>query len=98
VEGGVFRAGGGSLAAPGVADGPATAFLRPDQLVPTHDAAHKVELKRIIPRDPLLWLDCVDETGRVLEAAVVRAGAPELLPGASINLALTGGHLFQRLD
>jgi sulfate transport system ATP-binding protein len=96
VEGGVFRIGSATLAAPDVADGPATAFLRPDQLVPTREAGLNAVLKRITPRGPLLWLDCEGETGQVLEAAIVRDGADELTPGAPIRLALTGGHVFPK--
>jgi sulfate transport system ATP-binding protein len=98
VEGGVFRAGAASLAAPGAADGPALAYVRPDQLAPTRDGGVSVLLKRITPRGPLLWLDCEDETGRTLEAALVRTGAPDLTSGARIQLALLGGHVFPQPD
>ncbi|MHB8283271.1 MAG: sulfate/molybdate ABC transporter ATP-binding protein [Caulobacteraceae bacterium] len=98
VEGEVFLIGAAALPASGVADGPATAFVRADQLAPTREAGLPVVLKRVTPRGPLLWLDCEDERGQVLEAAVIRAGAGDLTPGARINLALLGGHVFPRVE
>jgi sulfate transport system ATP-binding protein len=96
VEGGVFRTGAAILAASGLPDGPAVAYVRPDQLAPTGDGRVSVVLKRVTPRGPLLWLDCENEGGQVLEACVVRNGAPALEAGATIRLALTGGHVFAR--
>jgi sulfate transport system ATP-binding protein len=98
VEDGVFRVGPAVLSAPGVPNGPAVAFLRPDQLAPTAEAGLPVVLKRVTPRGPLLWLDCVEETGQLMEVAIVRHGAAEPAPGAHIRLELLGGHIFPRFD
>ncbi len=98
VEDGVFRVGPAVLSAPGVPNGPAVAFLRPDQLAPTAEAGLPVVLKRVTPRGPLLWLDCVEETGQLMEVAIVRHGAAEPALGAHIRLKLLGGHIFPRFD
>ena len=96
VRDGRFRALGSELPAPAVADGPATAFVRPDQLSPGAEGL-EATLTRVTPRGPLLWLDCLSATGQPLEAAVTREDAervPE--PGAPLRLALAGGHVFPR--
>ncbi len=97
VRQGRFHVAGADLAAPGVADGAALAFVRPDQFRPVADgeAGLEARLERGIPRGPALWLDCVAPDGQVLEAAVSRADAAKLpAAGSSIRLALTGGHVF----
>jgi sulfate transport system ATP-binding protein len=94
VNGGVFSAGAARLAAPDTPDGSAVAFVRPDQLAPTLETGLAVVVKRITPRGPLLWLDCVDETGQSLEAAIVRHGSAEPIPGEHIRLKLLGAHIF----
>ena len=93
---GVFRANGAELPAQGVADGPATAFVRPDQLSPGA-GGFAASLQRVTPRGPMLWLDCVSDDGHALEAALPRSQAdrlPEL--GAPIRLGLMGGHVFAK--
>ena len=99
VREGRFHVAGAELAAPHLPDGPAVAFVRPDQLRPVNpsEAALDARLDRIIPRGPALWLDCVRPDGQVLEAAVSRADAAQSPPaGSSIRLGLTGGHVFAK--
>ncbi len=97
VRGGRFRVSGAELAAPDVADGPAVAFVRPDQLRPVApgDSGLEVRLERVIPRGPALWLDCVRPDSQMLEAAISRTEAAQSPPaGSTIRLGLTGGHIF----
>jgi sulfate transport system ATP-binding protein len=97
VRHGRFHALGAALPAPGVADGPALAFVRPDQLAPATDGRLAATLERVTPRGPMLWLDCLTATGQPLEAAVPRSEAGSLPEAqAPISLALTGGHVFAR--
>jgi sulfate transport system ATP-binding protein len=93
---GVFSYLGATLPAPGLSDGPATAFVRPDQLAPAlpGERGFPVRLQRITPRGPLLWLDAVTPRGQAIEVALVRAGAPGLEPGSDLRLAIRAGHLF----
>ena len=96
VRDGRFRALGAELPAPGVADGPALAFVRPDQLSPGPDGL-AATLTRVTPRGPLLWLDCLSAAGQPLEAALTRGQAGSAAdPRAPLRLALTGGHVFPR--
>jgi sulfate transport system ATP-binding protein len=96
VRGGVFSYRGATLPAPGLVDGPATAFVRPDQLAlaPPDEASFKVRLQRATPRGPLLWLDAATLDGQPIEVALVRIGAAELKPGMDLSLALRAAHLF----
>ena len=95
VRAGRFHAFGGELPAAGVADGAAVAFVRPDQLSPTDGGGLAATLERVIPRGPLLWLDCATAAGQPLEAALARSEAGRLpAPGAPVSLKLTGGHVF----
>jgi sulfate transport system ATP-binding protein len=96
VRDGVFRYLGATLSAPDLADGPATAFVRPDQLAlaKSDGTGFPVRLQRLTPRGPLLWLDVVTPQGQPIEVAIVRAGAPILETGAEVRLAICDAHLF----
>ncbi len=94
---GRFRVAGADLPAPDAPDGAAVAFVRPDQLslLAQGEAGLDAQLERIIPRGPVLWLDCVRPDGQVLEAAISRVEAAQLpATGSPVRLALTGGHVF----
>jgi sulfate transport system ATP-binding protein len=94
---GVFFWRGAELAAPGAADGPAVAFVRADQLVPSgHGPVLRASVRRITPRGALAGLQCVGEGGEVLEVAVARSAASGLEPGQGLALAITGGQVFPR--
>jgi sulfate transport system ATP-binding protein len=99
VRGGLFSYLSATLPAPGLADGAATAFVRPDQLAPAaaDETGFPVRLQRATPRGSLLWLDGVTPDGQPIEAAIVRQGAPTLDPGADLRLAIRDGHLFPAL-
>jgi sulfate transport system ATP-binding protein len=94
---GVFSTLGAALPAAGLADGAAIAFVRPDQLAlasPPHSGI-EVTVKRVVSRGPLIWLDCADPNGQVLEAAVSREDAAQLQAGAAVRLTLRGGQIFR---
>ena len=96
---GVFRAPGVELPAAHTPDGPALAFVRPDQLAPTSsdERALTGRLERITPRGPVLWLDCRMADGVTLEAAIPRSNDPGLAADAPIRLAARGGQVFSNL-
>jgi len=96
VRGGVFSYLGATLPAPGLPDGPATAFARPDQLAPAvaEETGFPVRLQRATPRGPLLWLDVVTAEGQPIEVAVVRVGAAVMEPGMDVRLAIHECRLF----
>jgi sulfate transport system ATP-binding protein len=96
VRGGVFSYLGATLPAPGLADGPATAFVRPDRLAPAKEGetGFPVRLQRVTPRGPLIWLDGVTPDGQPIEVAVVRIDAAPLEPGRDLRLTIREGHLF----
>ncbi len=93
VSSGRFTAAGIELAADAVADGPAVAFVRPDQLTPASTGL-EVSLTRITPRGPVLWLECVDRDGRLIEVAIPRTSDAPPAAGAPIRLAATAGQVF----
>jgi sulfate transport system ATP-binding protein len=96
VRSGVFSYQGATLGAPGLADGPATAFVRADQLAfaTADEAGFQVRLERATLRGPLLWLDAVTPPGQPIEAALVRAGAGPLEAGSNLRLAIREARLF----
>jgi sulfate transport system ATP-binding protein len=96
VRQGVFSFCGATLPAPGLADGPATAFVRPDQLAPAKpdETGFSVRVQRATPRGPMLWLDAATPQAQPIEVAVVRAGAAGFEPGMDLRLALRDAHLF----
>ena len=95
VRDGRFRAQGCELPAPGVAQGAAVAFVRPDQFSLTLSGGLAATLERITPRGPLLWLDCLGATGQPLEVAVPRGQADSLpAPDSQLSLTPSGGHVF----
>ena len=96
VRDGRFRLGEASLPAFGAASGPATLFIRPDQLTPATSAHADVELRlhRATSRGPLIWLEGQTADGQPLEAAVLGAGVSAFQPGSAIRLEIQGGHVF----
>ncbi len=100
VRGGVFSVLGAALPADGVADGPAIAFVRPDQLAVAAAGQPGVSatLERITARGPVLWLECETADGQLLEAALPRADAGVFEPEQPIRLAPRGGQVFRAED
>ena len=96
VRRGLFTAHGATLPTHGLADGRATAFVRPHDLAPVAMSSPGVEarLQRVTPRGALLWLECEAADGLMLEVAVARGGDQPPVSGQPIRLALTGGHVF----
>ena len=88
---------GGRLPAPGLADGPATAFIRPEHLCLTDvDApAVTVRLVRALPRAGAVFMECVGPDGSTLEVlAPLSACAASLKGGEVVRLAFLKGHVF----
>jgi len=96
VHGGVFTYLGAPLTTPNLADGPAMAFVRPDQLALalSDETGFPIRLERATPRGPLLWLDGLTAAGQPIEVAIVRVGAPLLDPGTDLRLAIRDAHVF----
>jgi sulfate transport system ATP-binding protein len=92
VAGGVFAGHGLRLAAPGVAPGPAVAFVRSDQLAPGEDGL-RATLLRVTTRGPVVVLECATAQGQRLEAAVPRTSST-WTTGAAIRLQASGGRVF----
>ncbi len=96
VAGECFSARGLTLPAPGVTDGPAQAFIRPDQFALAAQG-HGLEVKvvRAPPSAGLLRLELEDGQGRPLEAAIPRLeGAAAPARGQLVRLKATGGRVF----
>jgi sulfate transport system ATP-binding protein len=98
IAGGVFRYDQATCPAPGLPDGPATAFIRPDQLraATGEDAGFAVRLRRVTPRGPFLWLEAVAPGGEVVEIAAARDLAPAPEVGALLRVALGEIRIFPR--
>ncbi len=91
----VFRAEGMTLPAPGLADGPAEAFVRADQWALSSGKGLEVKVLRVPPSAGLLRVEVEDPHGRPLEAALLRAeGVAKPAVGDKIRLRATGGRVF----
>jgi len=98
--GGVFALGAAKLAAQGVADGVATAFIRPEQftLADAGEDGLAIRLGRATQRGPLLWLEGATPDGQPVEAAVLAEGAGPLRVGATIQLSVRSARVFGAAD
>ena len=97
VRAGVFKCRGVSLSAPGVKDGPAVAFVRPDQICLADGEPNlPAVLLRMTAIGPFLTLECRATDGRgPLEVAVPRSEAERVgEPGGSIRLKVLAGRVF----
>ncbi len=90
---GRFTAGSITLAAKGVADGPASAFVRPHDLHPAKDGL-AVKVSRIVLQGPLAKLDGHTADGRHVEAAFARDGVEGFNPGMTVKLAVQKAHIY----
>jgi sulfate/thiosulfate transport system ATP-binding protein len=95
---GVFTSHGLTLAAPGVAAGPAVAFVRSDQVAPQvapGEDGLAATLLRVTSRGPVVLLECVTAQGQRLEAALPRtAASASWATGVAIRLQASGGRVF----
>ncbi|MDB5430978.1 MAG: sulfate transporter ATP-binding protein [Caulobacter sp.] len=93
VSGGVFRAGGIGVAAPGVADGKAVAFVRPHEFViaPAGFGAH---IQRVTLQGPLAHVEAVTSDGIRLQIVASRADAANYAAGATANLTVRAAHVY----
>ncbi len=92
VSAGRFSAGEVTLPAPGGADGPALAFVRPHQFVKGGDIA--VTVRRITQQGPLVRVEGETASGLWLEAAFARDQANGAAPGDTLNLGIERSHIF----
>ncbi len=93
-RGGVFRLGALELAAEGVADGPALAFVRPDQFELAGQGL-EITVERVTLAGLITRVDAIDAAGHRLEIALPRgteAGA--LVHGAKVFVKAVGGRVF----
>jgi sulfate transport system ATP-binding protein len=91
-----FHYRGLSFPAPGVASGPAEAFVRLHHLVlaDAEEPAIEVRLERVVFNGPMARLECEGPDGRDLEAGASREQAQALKAGDRVRLAVRGGHVF----
>ena len=100
VKGAVFRAPGVELPAPDVADGPATAFVRPHELALAAEGEQGIEarLERTVLNGPAGRLECTGRDGARLEALLARAEVQTLGGQAStVRFKVRAGHVFARV-
>ena len=98
VRAGVFSTredlGGVKIACGETPDGPAVAFVRPDQFELAEQGL-AVTIDRIGGSALVLEIEGVDGAGHRLEVAVARAGAPVALArGAEVRVKAVGGRIF----
>ncbi len=94
VSGGVFRAGALQIAAGATPDGPAVAFVRPDQFQPA-DQGLEITIDRLAGSALVMEIGGVDSIGNRLEIAIPRSGeAPLLKRGAKLRVKAESGHVF----
>ena len=96
VRGGRFAADGVDLAAVGVPDGPASAFVRLHELTLAgpEEAGFEARLERVVFGGFGARLESRDAAGRLVEAGVAREQALALQPGDTLRLAVRGGRVF----
>jgi len=95
VAGGVFTSGPIRLAAAGIADGDALAFLRPYDLAKA-PAGEGFELRvsRVISQGPISRVEGMDAADRRLEADFSRDDVSGIVPGGTLRLAAKVAHVF----
>lgn len=96
VRGGRFKSGDISLAALGVADGAASAFIRPHELTQAEGGAEGFDLtvERITPQGPVLNVEGRTADGRRLEAAFARNGGLGFQAGDQVRVSAARAHIF----
>ncbi|WP_269713764.1 sulfate/molybdate ABC transporter ATP-binding protein [Caulobacter sp. NIBR2454] len=94
VQGGLFTGGGLTLPANGIADGPASGFVRPYDLALGGKGGFAVTLQRVSIQGAVAHLDVVTSAGAPIEAVVARGEASGLSIGQSLTLAATKAHVF----
>jgi sulfate transport system ATP-binding protein len=93
VSGGLFRAGDVVLPAAGAADGPASAFLRPHEVV-LGDGGFEATAHRITAQGPVLHVEATTPGGQNLEIAFARQGAEGLQVGGVLKLSPLRAYVF----
>lgn len=93
VSGGRFTAGDVTFDAPGAADGKASAFVRPYDLVPG-DVGFPVTVERLSVDGPVAHLDTRTADGQRVEAAVARHDASSFAAGGQVKLTARKIHVY----
>jgi sulfate transport system ATP-binding protein len=91
----VFESGAVKLPAPGVADGPATAFVRLHQTAVSDNGVEAV-VTRCRAQGALARLEAQLADGQGVEAVMPRDQASGLTEGALVRLAAKAAHIFSR--
>ncbi len=96
VSGGTFTAGPVRIAAAGVADGRAQAFVRPHHLgrVGEGDAGFAVTVDRVVLQGPIARLEGEAEGGARIDAAFARQDVQGVSHGSIVRLAVKSAHVF----
>jgi len=95
VEGGVFTSGPIRLAAAGVADGEASAFIRPYDLAKAPvGEGFELRVSRVVTQGPISRVEGVDATGRRIEADFAREEVAGVTAGGTLRLAAKVAHVF----
>lgn len=94
VRGGRFRSGEVELAAGGVRDGKAVAFVRPHELLLTSEGSLSMVAGHVSPQGAIIRVDGATPDGQRIEAAFARQGVGELRPGQRLELEATRSYVF----
>lgn len=94
VRGGRFRQGEVELPAAGVADGRATAFVRPHELLVQDGGGLAITANHVTHQGPVIRVDGVTASGQRIEAAFARQAAEGLRPGSKLDLSIGRAYVF----
>ena len=94
VRAGRFLSGEVELAAGGVQDGKAVAFVRPHELLLSGEGRLSVTARHVSPQGPIIRVDGATADGQRIEAAFPRQAAGELRPGAVLGLTVARAYVF----
>ena len=95
VSGGKFASGAVAFPAKGAADGAATAFVRPHDLVPAKSGL-AVTVGRVVLQGPVANMDGHTADGQRIEAAFARDAGGEFQPGSVVTLGVRKAHVYPR--
>jgi sulfate transport system ATP-binding protein len=94
VRGGRFRSGALQLAADGVQDGKAVAFIRPHELLLAPEGGLAMTANHVSLQGAIVRVDGSTADGHRIEAAFARQAASDLRPGAVLNLDIARAYVF----
>ena len=96
VSAGQFSAGTVAFAAPGAADGPAQAYVRPHHLALVADSepGFAVKVDRVVLQGPIARIEGATEDGVRIDAAFARQDVNGAGHGSTVRLAVRSAHVF----